>query len=236
MPAQLCTGFVGCGDERLKVLGNPGQLLVVLDKYLAQFVELVVYEQLLLGSLEKRPHSFVGFPLKQLEVISGAFVDSNTLLDQACDILFHFFEFANDPMVKLIPLPGQSAKIRCPLQVERPGVLYVDDELFCGPFPRDLYEVDHDAGYFFRARDLGFGLDCASHQSFEAYFCRPERELIVDGVQGDLLLFDVAGLSQPDCWIILLEGVDADLFILFADGLGLFLDKVYVFEELHFAI
>ena len=78
--------------------------------------------------------------------------------------------------------------------------------------------------------------ECRFEESFEAYLCRPEGEFIMDGVQCYFLLLYVAGLSVSGEIVVLLEGVDSNLFFLLADRFGFFLHKIKILEQLHLLI
>ena len=122
------------------------------------------------------------------------------------------------------------------MHIQRPWFFDIDQQIFDGPLFGYLYQVQQIILGLLGGADFLLGGGVGLEQSFEAYLRRPERQLIIHRGDGDFLLLDIAGLPYPDIRCVFLEGMDADLLLLFGHNLRFLLHELYILEIFHFLV
>lgn len=122
------------------------------------------------------------------------------------------------------------------MDIQRPWFFDIYQQIFYGPLLGDLYQIQQEVLRLLGGADFFLGGSVGLQQSLEAYLRGPEGQFIIHGCDGDLLLFDIAGLSYPNIRGVFLEGMDADLLLLFGYNLRLLLHELYILKIFHLLI
>ena len=123
-----------------------------------------------------------------------------------------------------------------PLQINGPRVLHINNKVLRRHVFGNLHQIKHGIAYLLGTVDFALTWHCSPQQPFEPNLSRPERQLIVDGVQCNFLFLDVASLPDPNVIVIFLQGVNPNLFFLLADNFRLLLNKINILEQLHLLV